>query len=96
MSFCSSDSSVECKGEVYGIKAQEEYALLGAFAPSLPPKAHTKFVLQMLNAMGLPGTFTMSAKEHSLSYLVKGLHTLATGSLTSLMKGQLSTTVDMG
>ena len=57
------------EGKVYGIKAQEEFAPMNACAPSLPTEAHTKIVQQMLDAVGLPGTFTTSAEEHSLSHL---------------------------
>ena len=79
--FRGPDTSAGQEGKVFGIKAQEEFALLKAFAPGLSTEAHTKIAQQMLDAVGLPGTFTTSAEEHSLNRLAEGLHTLATGNL---------------
>ena len=70
--------------------------MLAAFAPGLTPEAQNKIALQMLDAVGLPGTFTTTSEDHSLSRLAEGLQTLATGRLGSPLLGQLSTTMDSG
>ena len=94
--FRGPDSSSGREGEVFGIKAQEEHAMLEAFAPGLSYEAQNRIALQMLDAVGLPGTSTTTSEEHSLSRLAEGLQTLATGRLSSPLMGQLGTSMDTG
>ena len=77
------------EGEVFGINAREEFALLDAFASGLSREAQNQVTLQMVDVVGLPGTSTTTLEDHSLSCLAKGLQTLATGRLGSPFAGQL-------
>ena len=94
--FRGPDSSSGREGEVFGVKAQEEHAMLEAFAPGLSYEAQNRIALQMLDAVGLPGTSTTTSEEHSISRLAEGLQTLATGRLSSPLMGQLGSTMDTG